>query len=962
MAGAEHRAARCGCPSVAAPGLFHYDMSKGERMAMPLLATKLQIPPLRRERIARPRLLERLDAGLVCPLTVISAPAGFGKTTLVAEWLARCRWPSAWLSLDERDSDPARFLSYLVGALQQIEDEAGQATLATLAGTGAQASPSALLPQLINEINAIPEEFILVLDDYHLIGAQAIHDALTFLVHHQPQPMHLVIASRADPPLPLARLRARGHLNELRQADLRFSPEEAAELLSRVVGSGLTTKQVNLLTERTEGWIAGLQMAALALQELPGGPGLPHRNAEAFIEAFSGTQRHVLDYLVDEVLHRQPPQVQFFLMQTSILERLCGPLCDAVTSGTETPSGSSAGENERSAADQARGTAGQQMLEGLERANLFISPQDDRREWYRYHRLFADLLRQRLRAASTSTESGIASLHRRAATWYEGQGMLPEAIRHMLAAGDYQAAAGAIERAAPIAWKQGELATLQQWMESLPAEVLPDHPLLYVYSATVTLLRTTSVDRVEALVRLAADHDPQGRLRGEVHLLRALVAMYRGDLPGGLSAAQPAVQLLPRESVFRGLAMRTLSALHLLAGDLAAAERLLEQDLAIGEAAGDRMGLSASLRRLGSLAVYRGELVKARSLYERALDQSRDASGRLFPVAGRVLTHLGELALEENRLDEAQEFITQAVDLLDHFIPGWNTGAYVLLARLRHALRDEAGARQALETARERARGTATAMDDVYLEVQAARLALMQHDLESAERWASVWGTPAAVAERPQAQDIETLVTSRLFSEMAQTTLARFLLARKQPGEALAVLECLEQVASSSGVPGSRVEFLVLCALAKSALGQGDAAMNDIEMALRLAEREGFVRTFIDEGQAIAPLLQQASGRGIAPDYVGRLMAALEQSTGAFPSATPRTPPRTDGLVEPLTERELEVLRLLRTALTTPEIASELGIAPSTVRTFVKNLYGKLGVHRRLEAIERAEQLGLLSA
>jgi LuxR family maltose regulon positive regulatory protein len=932
---------------------------------MPLQPSKLQIPRLRAERITRRRLLERLDAGLSRSLTLISAPAGFGKTTLAAEWVAGCPRPSAWLSLDEGDSDSARFLAYLVGALQTIEDEAGQATLAALAAAGPRAALPAIMPLLVTEIEAIPEESVLVLDDYHLIDAQPIHDALTHLVEHMPQRMHLVITTRADPPLPLARLRARGHLNELRQADLRFTPEEAADLLQQAVSGVLSPEQIEVLNDRTEGWIAGLQMAALALQELPAKPGLPPAGVQAFIQAFSGTQRHILDYLVEEVLTHQPAQVQSFLLQTSILERLCGPLCDAVVGGGTCLPDGVIDQNSASPAETAGSLTGQQMLERLERTNLFVAPLDDRREWYRYHRLFADLLRQRLRAASTSTESGIASLHRRAATWYEGQGMLPEAIRHMLAAGDYQAAAGAIERAAPIAWKQGELATLQEWMESLPAEVLPDHPLLYVYSATVMLLCTASVDRVEPLVRLAADSDPQGRLRGEVHLLRALVAMFRGDLPGGRSAAQLAVQLLPRGSVFRGLAVRTLSALHLLAGDLAAADRLLEQDLAIGEAAGDRMGLSASLRRLGSLAVYRGELAKARSLYQRALDQSRDASGRPWPVAGRVLTHLGELALEENRLDEAQEFITQAVDLLDHFIPGWNSGAYVLLARLRHALRDESGARQALETARERARGTATAMDDVYLEVQAARLALMQHDLESAERWASVWASPAALAERPQAQDIETLVNSRVFSEMVQTTLARLHLALGQPGEALAVLARLDQVASSSGVPGNRIESLVLCALAKWALGQSDAAMGDIEMALRLAEREGFVRTFIDEGQAIAPLLQEASRRGIAPAHVGRLLAALEESVRerpAAPVAPPGTPPPTGRRIEPLTERELEVLRLLRTALTTPEIASELGVAPSTVRTFVKNLYGKLGVHRRLEAIDRAKELGLLSA
>jgi LuxR family maltose regulon positive regulatory protein len=543
--------------------------------------------------------------------------------------------------------------------------------------------------------------------------------------------------------------------------------------------------------------------------------------------------------------------------------------------------------------------------------------------------------------------------------------MLPEAIRHALAAGDYPAAAAMIERAAPLAWKHGELETLLKWMEALPEPTLHNHPLLCIYAATVTLLRTTSLDRAEPLVQLAAENDREGRLHGEVQLLRALVAMFQGDLPGGRAAAQEAVERLPPASVFHGLAVRTLSTLHLLAGDPVAAEQLLEQDLAVSEAAGDRLGLSANLRRLGSLALYRGELTRARSFYQRALDLSRDPSGRLWPMAGRVLTHLGELSIEQNRLEEALSFIRQAVDLLDSFVPSWNSGSYLLLARVRQALGDQAGALQALQTARERARGTDTALDDVYLEVQAARLALTQHDLASAGRWASAWGSRAASAAHPQAHDIETLVRSRIFSEMVQTTLARLFLARRQPGEALSLLARLEGPSSGCGVQGNRVEFLVLRALAEAALGQTDASLSDLGQALRLGEPEGFVRTFIDEGAPIVPLLREAARRGIAPDYARRLLSALEedaQPRPVAPHAPARSPRPADAVAEPLTEREVDVLRLLRTSLTTPEIASELGIAPSTVRTFVKNLYGKLGVHRRLEAIQRAEEMGLLRA
>ena len=927
-------------------------------MATPLLTTKLQIPRLRPERIMRPRLLEHLDAGLARPVTLVAAPAGFGKTTLVAEWVSGCRLPAAWLCLDEADNDPARFLAYLGAALQQIEDEAGQATLAALDAAQPQVPLGALLPLLVNEISAIPEDFILVLDDYHLIAAQPIHDALGFLIEHPPQPLHLVIATRADPPLPLARLRARGLLTELRQADLRVTPAEADEVLTRALGSGLPARQVAQLTERTEGWMAGLQMAALALHELPAGPGLPPPDAGAFIDAFSGTNRHILDYLVEEVLQHQTPQVRAFLLRTSILGRLSASLCEAVIGAVEDGSG------------MAPVASGQAMLEGLERANLFITPLDDRREWYRYHRLFADLLQQRLQAEAAPDLQAdrpidLAALHRRAAAWFAEREMLAEAIHHTLAAEDYDGAATLIEQAVPPAWRQGELAALLHWTDSLPESVLLAHPLLSLYTATGILIRTSSLARVESLVRAAAEHDPDGRLRGEVAVVQALVAMYQADIPRALSLAEQAVELLPNSSLFRGLATRTLSGLYLLAGDPAAAERLLEADVVASELSGDRLGLSASVRRLGSLALYRGELRKARTLYQRSLDLSRDARRELWPVAGRILTHLGELSLECNQLDDAADFLTQAVDLLDRFMPGWSATGHMVLARLRQALGDEAGARQAMETARQLARATETPMDDVYLEIQAARLALQQRDFASAERWAADWISGAAQRPASETPDVEGFIRSRMFHDMGQTTLARLHLARARPDQALAVLEPLLDKSDSPHASGNRIEFLALRALANRARGQTERALQDLGSALQLAEPEGLVRTFIDEGEPMRLLLREAVRAGVAVEYASRLIAILEASPQPGTTAVPRasvavSPPAS--LVEPLTEREVEVLRLLQTSLTTPEIAYEMGIAPSTVRTFVKSVYGKLGVHRRIEAIDRARELDLLRA
>jgi LuxR family maltose regulon positive regulatory protein len=781
--------------------------------------------------------------------------------------------------------------------------------------------------------------------------------------------MHLVIVTRADPPLPLARLRARGQLNELRQTDLRFTSAEAADLLQHVLSGRLSPPQITVLNERTEGWIAGLQMAALALQERTAEPDQAADDAEAFVQAFSGTHRHVLDYLVEEVLNRQPAHVQRFLLETSILERLCGPLCEAVVSRPMAKPSGGPGADLPSRASAAQITSGQQMLEELERANLFIAPLDDRREWYRYHRLFADLLHQRLHAGTTpdlpaDQRVDIARLHKRAAGWFEAQGMLPEAIHHAFAVADFEGAAGLIEEAAPLAWKQGEVATLLHWMDKLPETTLRAHPLLCVYSATVLLIRATSFARVELMVRMASENDPHGGLRGEIAVLRALLALYHGEIASGLVSAREALQWLPEASVFRGLANRALSALCLMSRDLASAQRLLEEDVAASELAGDRLGASASLRRLGSLAFYRGELRNARAFYQRALEMSRDAHGRLWPVAGRVLTHLGELALESNELEESEGFLSEALELLNRLMPGWNVGSYLALARLRQARGDETGAHEALDAARSLARTTETPMDDVYLGIQEARLALTRGDIASAQHWASQWSARGGEPSHPQGHDVEAFLRSHMFEEMEHATLARLHLAQSQPDQALAVLEPLMDESSGRSALGNPIELLVLRALAYLAQGHVGAALSDLEHALSLAGPEGFVRIFIDEGEPMRRLLREAIQRGAAQEYAFRLLAAFGEGPRPRASvpAEAAAVPAPVSLVEALTEREMEVLRLLRTSMTTPEIANELGIAPSTVRTFVKNLYGKLGAHRRLEAIERAEELGLLRA
>lgn len=924
---------------------------------MPLLGSKLHSPRLRPERVARAHLLQRLDSGLSGVLTLVSAPAGFGKTTLIAEWLSDCPRPSTWLSLDEQDSDPFRFLSYLTGALQLIEDEAGQGILAAMHGLSRPPAPIALMPGLVDEIGAIPEAFILVLDDYHLISSQSIHDAVAFLVDHQPENMHLVIVTRADPPLDLGRLRARGQLTELRQVDLRFTPSETGQLLQQALGAPLPPAQIDALTEQTEGWVAGLQMAGLALQERARLAGVEPGDAGEFVAGFRGTQRHVMDFLVEEVLSRQPPDVLDFLLRTSILERLCGSLCDAVARGV--PDGAGRLESSTPAAPH-----GQQMLERLERANLFLIPLDDRREWYRYHRLFADLLQQRLHTPAGegwSLAAEIPELHRRASLWFERHAMSAEAIAHALAAGDSERAAGLIELAAPQAWKQGELESLLRWVNALPEVALAAHPAVALYAATAQLILPGLLSQAETLITLAVQNDPGRHLDGEVATLRSILAIHRVEIEEGLAQAERAVELLPPSSVFRGLATRSLSALQLLKGDPVAATLALEQDVAASALRGDRLGESAGLRRLGSLALYRGELRKAHALYQRALDLSRDAKGRLWPVAGRVLVHLGELALEWNDLERAESHCREALRLSSQIMPGWNSAAQVVLARLLQARSDSAGAQQALEAARVLARATETLMDDTYLELAAARLAVQQRKMDLAERWASQWtAAPGKAAPRP-GQDVDGLIRMRVFLETGQLTLAGLRLAQGRPDEALQALAEPTGPAPDASSWGSQVERLALRALALQAKGDLEAALGDLASALALGEPEGFTRTFVNEGEPMRQLLRQAARRGPYAQYAARLLSAFDVSRPAI-SAALSPPDAPERLAEPLTEREAEVLRLLQTSLTIPEIAQQMNVAPSTVRTFVKNVYGKLGVHRRLDALEQARGMGLISA
>jgi LuxR family maltose regulon positive regulatory protein len=943
-------------------------------VSVQLLTTKLHIPPVRPDHLPRRHLIARIDEGLhhsapgegfARKLTLISAPAGFGKTTLLAEWAAhasspggdRPRYHRAWLSLDEADNDPVRFLTYLIAALQAVEPALGGDLLDDLV------TPRPLEESLtawINQIQALAARglgFALVLDDYQLIVAQGVHDLLAFLLDHLPGNLHLILATRADPPLSLARLRGRGQLTELRQTDLRFQPAEVAGLLNRVLGLGLSSEQVATLTSRTEGWIAGLQMASLALQSLAARPEHAARDTDAMIQSFTGTHRYVLDYLLEEVLQRQPEQIQTFLLLTSILDRLTAPLCDAVLSDTQYPVSTS---------------PSQLTLDHLESANLFLLPLDSERCWYRYHRLFADLLHRRL--FKHVGAGGVTSLHQRASVWYEGQGLLPEAIDHALYAKEYPRAATLIEQAAEPALMRSEVATFLGWVERLPKALQRERPTLCLLHAWALLLGGRSLDAVESQLQEAGAGS--GLLPGQAAPLHAFVAACQGRIPRAVELSRQALAQLPEdEHLLRGIATWNLGVSYLLSGHIEAASRSLEQAAQASQRAGNLMVAVMALCTLAELRAALTELPRARDLYARALDLATVEGGKPLPIAGLALIGLGELHREWNDLGGAARYLEDGIERIQKWGELGATDGYLALARLRQAQGDPGGAREAMHQARQlTAASVAVRFADSVLDAYQARLWIAQGNLAAARRWVE----ERAIGEEP---------VPDLPSEPADGALpfdyhvrkhehlvwVRLLILQDRPAEALAALEPWLAAMEQRGGPASArlIELQLLRSLALQALGELEPALEALARALSLAEPGGYVRLFLDEGEPMVRLLRTASAHHTSPAYVHRLLSACEavpdgarQKVDSLPSSSvvrPLSPTRPSSpLIEPLTEREAEVLQLLATHLTSTEIAERLYISPHTARYHIKNIYGKLGVHRRTEAVERARELELL--
>ncbi len=914
-----------------------------ECMPAPILATKLYIPPPRAAVVPRRRLIERLDEGLArgCKLTLVSASAGFGKTTLVSEWVAQCERPVAWLSLDEGDNDLPRFLMYLTAALQTVAGDIGAGVLAALQSPHPPGS-ELILTMLLNEIAAMGERLVLVLDDYHVIDARAVEQAMAYLVEHLPPQMHLVIATREDPHLPLGRLRVRGQLTELRAADLRFSHVEAADFLSRVMSLNLSAGDISALEARTEGWIAGLQLAALSMQG--------HQDATSFIKSFTGSHHFVLDYLMEEVLRQQSEAIQTFLLHTSILNGLCGSLCDAVL---REPAGS-----------------GQETLEYLERANLFIVPLDNERRWYRYHHLFGDILCQRLGQKLPPRE--IAAYHLRASLWYEKNGDEAEAFQHAIAAGDYGRAAGLAE----LAW-QGMESAFQSaawlgWVKKLPEDEVRLRPVLSTQMATA-YMDAGEPEASEACLQDAErclNGSPDGVVVVDQTLLKPLPAMiamiraYNAQVQGNLSAtvkyAELALQLTPEDDLFRrAQATITLEVTHWTRGDLESARSALGEWMTSMQQAGNFVFVVASAFGLADILIVLGRLREAEKTYQQALLLASKHGKDAQHITAHHYLGLAMLAHEKGEDAAAAEHLQKARELGEQTtLVDWSYRWHLAQARLKESEGDLEAALAELDEAR--GAYVKTPIPDARpIDALKAKVYLKQGRLAKAQDWVHVREL-SAEDEINYLNEFEHLTFAWVLMSEYQSHRSRHSIL-----QTTGLLERLLKAAEAQRRNGNVIEILAAQALAHEEQGNLPLALASLERALTLAQPEGYVRTFVDEGEPMRLLLLELRAwiekQARSPSHP--LLGYLEKLNSAFQGVEEKQPtssPKRAELIERLSERELEVLRLVALGFTNKEISQRLVLALSTVKGHNLRIFGKLQAKNRSDAVRRARELGLL--
>ena len=910
-------------------------------MSTPILATKLFVPPPQPSVVVRSRLIDRLDEGVHRKLTLISAPAGFGKTTLVSEWVAHCDRPTAWLSLDDADSDPIRFLVYLVTALQAVTPSLGTELLGVLQSHQPPPTES-ILTTLLNEIATLPNRIVLVLDDYHVIDAKPVDDAVAFLLEHLPPQMHVVITTREDPQFPLARLRARGQMTELRAADLRFTSDEAAAFLNEVMSLNLSAADIAALEDRTEGWIAGLQLAAISMRG--------HEDTTGFIQSFTGSHHFVLDYLVEEVLRRQPDQIRNFLLQTSILDRLHGSLCNAVTTR-----------------DDSKG-----VLEALERANLFVVPLDDKRQWYRFHHLFADVLRAH---QADEHPDEVSALHRRASVWYEQNGERYEAIRHAFAGEDFARAADLVELSVTALARSRQEATVLRWLQALPDDVIRVRPVLSVAYAGTLLQALGDSEGAEPRLRdaerwlhptsdtnapleemVVADVEGFRHLPGQIAIYRAGQALIRGNVAETLRYAGQALDILPVEDDFRcGAASGLLGLAFWTSGDLESGHRMYTECMVRLQRAGFISDTFGCALVLADIRLTQGQLHDSMITYERALQLATTAGSPILRGTADMHVGMSEIHREWGALDAAIHHLQSSKELGDHIGLPQNPYRWcVAMARIREVQGDPDAALDLLLEAERLYVGDFS--PNVHpISASKTRLWIAQGRLSEALGWARAQGL-SVDDDLSYLREFEHITLARIF-------IARYLSERdgRTIQEVIGLLDRLLEAAEAGGRTGSVIEILVLQALAHEARNDITTALAPLSRALSLAEPEGYVRMFVGESAPMARLLTEAAAHGLTSVYAERLIAAFDATPlarGRQP--TPAAGGTTPALIESLSPRELEVLQLIAQGLSNHEIGERLFVALSTVKGHNRLIFDKLQVQRRTEAVARARELGML--
>lgn len=886
-------------------------------MSFSLLSTKLYFPPVRFSVVPRPRLVQQLKTGLRGPLTLISAPVGYGKTTLISEWYAGLSgdFPAAWLSLDIGDNDLARFLIYLTAALETIETGVVSNTASLL--NAPQLPPlEAILTTLINDLGSFDKDIVLVLDDYQMITDPTIHEALSFLLDHCPPQLHLVLLTRVDPPFPLARLRVRNELIEIRVADLRFTASETEAFLVGVMHVNLSTADISALEERTEGWIAGLQLAALSIQGSD--------DIATFVAKFTGSHHYVVDYMVEEVLNRQPEAVGSFLLQTAVLERMNGSLCNSLTHRTDS----------------------QAMLERLERSNLFVIPLDSKRQWYRYHHFFADLLRNRLQHTQPEI---VSDLHHRASAWYQENGYLPEALGHAVSGHHYEEAALIIENVGNSMLANGDWGQLLNWLQTLPDETIQARPKLAIFYIWGLVLSSQLEDverRVRDIEQALSESDWEARenlnLRWQIRAVRSRAAYLSGDFHLAIEHASEALNSLDEQDVTtRGILGITLGSSYFLAGDLSEASRILAETQKVNQQAGNLIFVIDAAGSLAQIQEAQGNLHRAAETYQEIV---RLSGKRIDPNLMAAYLNLGNVFYEWNDLDGAEQNFHTCLEIAQkiHALDG-TLYATLGLAKTSQAKGDGEYAAELIWQAEQKLPNFSQSILGQHAASILAQIALACGDMQAVENWAAGRSLPTD----------DSLLTSLFLLKVEYLTLARLLILQDQAVEAELFLEKLYSTAESTGLSSCQIETLALIALARNQQGNASGAMQALAQALQRAEPEGYIRIFVDLGEPIIELLQQAADQSAQREYANKILSAMN-------TVDNNAPPTGHNLVELLSDRELEVVQLLVLGKSNKEIAKDLFLATGTIKKHLNNIYGKLGVNNRTECARRVHEMKLL--